>query len=312
MEGEDQKPIQSEGPKKGKLTLIIVIILVLVVAGLAGYFVFGAKSKVSRSNVPVADSGQETSTNSSKGGGAGTGGGGGGGRRSASTSTSTDIRWEMSSDGTYTPSGTPPTCPSPLVLEPPADLSKAISILYPGQYRGGNYKPHGGFRFPDGANDVLVTAPMDASVVNGGRYLVDGEIQYTFDFVNDCGIKYRLGHFRTLSPAFAALAEKLPEAKEMDSRTTKIEPPVKIKAGDPIATAVGLTSVGNAFFDFGVYDLRQTNEASKSAAFQSAHADDPDLAWHAVCWFDLLSPANEAIVRGLPATAPGSESDYCK
>lgn len=226
--------------------------------------------------------------------------------------TNTDVRWEMTANGSYQASGTAPECPSPLALESPTDLSKVVSILYPGQTRGDNYKPHGGFRFADGANGVEVKAPMDASVVDGGRYLVNGEIQYVFDFVNSCGIKYRLGHLRTLSETFTKITDQFSEAQEMDSRTTQINPPVKIKAGDIIATAVGLISEGNAFFDFGVYDLRQENEVSKNPSFQSEHADDKDQAWHAVCWFDLLSAGNEAKVRSLPATSPGSQSDYCK
>lgn len=276
--------------QKSKLWLFIVIIVGLVGLIAVGYFLFAGKSN------QVRDNSQSN----------------GGNKNSSKNSGNTDISWELTSEGSYRASSTPPTCPSPLVLESPTDLAKVVSILYPGQARGGNYKPHGGFRFTDGANEIEVTAPMDAAVVEGGRYLVNGEIQYVFDFVNSCGIKYRLGHLRTLSETFTKIADQFPQAQEMDSRTTQINPPVKIKAGDIIATAVGLISEGNAFFDFGVYDLRQTNEASKNPTFQTAHVDDQDQAWHALCWFDLLSAENEAKVRSLPATSPGSESDYCK
>lgn len=223
-----------------------------------------------------------------------------------------DVRWEATNDGGFQPSSQPPDCPSPLVLDTPTDLSKVVSILYPGQTRGGDYKLHGGFRFADGVNDVVVTAPMDATVVDASRYLVSGEVQYLFDFVNACGIQYRLGHLRTLATPFAALADQLPPAQEMDSRTTQVSSVVKVKKGDTVATAVGLLGSGNAFFDFGVFDLRQENAASKSPAFQAAHTNDRGQTWHAVCWFDLLSPENVAKVRSLPATSPGSQSDYCK
>lgn len=277
--------------KKNLLSIIIAILVIIL--GIGGYYFLNfKKNSQPKSDVPI----QENT----------------GAKRNVSTKDDIDVRWEMTADGSYQPSATPPDCSSPLVLESPTDLSKVISILYPGQSRGGNYKPHGGFRFTDGANEIEVTAPMDATVVDGGRYLVDGEVQYVFDFVNSCGIKYRLGHLRTLAPVFADLAEKLPAAQEMDSRTSQIEKQVKVKAGDTIATAVGLISTGNAFFDFGVYDLRQENEASKNPTFQAVHDDDRDQAWHAVCWFDLLSAENETKVRSLPATSPGSESDYCK
>lgn len=233
------------------------------------------------------------------------------GKPSKDNKNTTNIRWEMTNDGSYKASGTPPDCPNPLVLDAPTDLSKVVSILYPGQTRGGDYKPHGGLRFADGANEAIVTAPMDASVVGGSRYLESGEIQYLFDFVNSCGIKYRFDHLRVLSAPFAALAERFPEAKDDDSRTTLINPPVEIKAGDTVATTVGMINTGNAGFDFGVYDLRLFNEASKNSTFRDANADDQDQAWHALCWFDLFSAENEAIIRNLPATGDNSQSDYC-
>ncbi|MCL5410899.1 MAG: hypothetical protein M1324_03545 [Patescibacteria group bacterium] len=296
MEETDQKASQTAvRPQRGKLWLVIVIILVLAGVGIGGYFVFTGKSNKSKSNVPVTNSNSESNGSSNK----------------AASSSSSDVRWEMASDGSYQASSTPPACPSPLVLPLPADISKAVSVLYPGQYRGNDYKPHGGLRFNDGSNDQTVTAPMDATVVDGSRYLVNGEVQYLFDFINSCGIKYRLGHLRTLSSTFAALADKFPVAQEMDSRTTQINQSVKVKAGDTVATAVGLLGEGNAFFDYGVFDLRQANEVSKSAVYQAAHSNDKDLAWHGVCWLDLLSSENTAKVKSLPATSPGSQSDYC-
>jgi hypothetical protein len=221
------------------------------------------------------------------------------------------VLWQLTGEG-WKPMGTPPACPDPLGLAVPIKLADATSVLYPGQTRG-SYKPHGGFRFDNAqGNKAEVVAPLDAVIVNGGRYLVGGEIQYTFDFINSCGMMYRLGHLRELTPKLQALADKFPAAQEGDSRTTFVNPPVAIAKGEVLATKVGITSENNTFVDFGVYDLRKKNEASQNAAWAAQHKTD--LEQHAVCWFDLLSPADEATVRNLPAADPkaGKTSDYCK
>lgn len=211
--------------------------------------------------------------------------------------------------------GEVPDCPEPLRLESPTDISQATAILYPGQTRGGNYKPHGGFRF-DGLNNdqVSVIAPIDAYLVNGGRYLVDGEVQYTFDFIAPCGIMYRIGHLYTLTPSFQALAEGLTPAQEGQSQTQFIEPPVFVPAGTVISTAVGITAGNNTFFDFGVYDLRQKNSISENPAWTAQHTDDQQLAPYAICWFDLLPASDAERVWSLPPGDPtsGTKSDYCQ
>lgn len=215
--------------------------------------------------------------------------------------TSTTVRWNYTGS-TWEPSGKAPACPNPMTLNAPTDLTKVISILYPGQTRGGDYKAHGGFRFEnstDGA--VTVRAPYEAQIVKASRYIESGEVQYLFEFQNSCGVAYRFDHLKTLSPALQAVADKLPEAKVDDSRSTDINPPVAVATNETLATNVGF--VGNTSFDWGVYDLRTKNSGSQGSN---------ELANYGVCWFDWLSEANEAIVRGLPATADNKTSDYCK
>lgn len=227
---------------------------------------------------------------------------------------SNSVIWQLTQNG-WQPSGQIPQCESPLVIGTPVDLSIVTSILYPGQTRGGNYKPHGGFRFDNIHNNVVeVKAPMDAVVVQGARYLVDGEIQYTFDFITPCGIQYRLGHLRELSSKYQAIADKFPAALEGDSRTTQVNPQVSVIAGEQIATKIGITADGNTFVDFGVYDLRSKNLASQDPVWASNPVHDPQLAQRALCWLDLLGEQNSALVKSLPAGDPGSgkNSDYCK
>lgn len=232
------------------------------------------------------------------------------------------VRWESTADGEWMASSQPPACPEPFRLASPVDISQVTSVLYPGQERGGamnfatqggNYKPHGGFRFDNLPNNqVSVTVPISGYVFRGGRYKVNGEPQYTIEIIHPCGILVRLGHLRVLSPTFGSYIEQLPQAGEGDSRTHSIEGSPAVNSGDPVATAVGLA--GNTFFDLGVYDLRQPNQASQRAEFQSRHQDDKEISWYAICWFDMLPAEDAARVKSLPSadSASGKTSDYCQ
>lgn len=229
----------------------------------------------------------------------------------SSTSPSANVEWAFLGSS-WKAMGKAPDCPTPLVLESPVDLTKATAILYPGQERGGDYKAHGGFRFADGTNaDVTVTVPLDAQLVEASRYIEGGETQYMFEFVHPCGIAYRFDHLLTLSPTFQAVVETLPPAKVDDSRTTRLDP-TPVTVGESIATAVGVAVTGNTFVDFGVYDRRSKNVASRDPQWATSH--NPQLAHYGVCWFDLLSLTDEARVRSLPPAdgASGTTSDYCQ
>lgn len=245
-------------------------------------------------------------------------GGGPGGNTGASSSNESQGSWEYTgSDWTYMGGGTPPTCASKIISVAPTNTALATSILYPGQTRGGNYKPHGGFRFDNVRdNAVTVKVPFDATLLRGSRYLVNGETQYTFDFIAPCGIMFRLGHLLVLDSKYQAIADTFPAAQEGDSRTTNVNPPLSVKAGDVIATKVGVTKGGvNTFFDFGVYDLRTKNQASQDPAYTAnTTMHDAQLAQHAVCWFDWLPEPDATRVKNLPAGDPasGKTSDYCK
>jgi len=82
-------------------------------------------------------------------------------------------------------------------------------------------------------------------------------------------------------------------------------------SGEVIATAVGLSQDLNTFVDWGVYDLRSKNSASNDPSWVAAHPSQQEQ--NAVCWFDLLSPQDEALVRSLPPAdgVSGATSDYC-
>ncbi len=229
--------------------------------------------------------------------------------------TAEQISWEYISD-TWKPSGTPPVCPSPLLGVSPVDISKATAVLYPGQTRGNNYKAHGGFLFKNATNNNMpVLLSMHATVIDGSRYIQDGEVQYMFDFINSCGIRLRYDHLLTLSPTFQKIAETLPQPKVNDSQTTNIQNGQKFKAGQTIATAVGFPAPSlNVAMDFGVYDMRSPNEASKSSAYAAAHKSFAYADYYSICWLPNLPAADAKLALSLPGGdgVMGKTSDYCR
>lgn len=211
--------------------------------------------------------------------------------------------------------GVIPECDSPLTIPLPADLATATNILYPGQTRGGDYKPHGGIRYDKAKNnDMNVKLPIDAVLWRGSRYVESGEIQYMLDFIAPCGIMFRFDHLLTLTAEFQQLVNaQLPEATE-SSATTNFNPPIVYKKGTIIATAIGHKKPSlNASFDFGVYDLRQRNMISTNSTWAAKYSNKKETAYYAVCWLDLLPDAEKTKAKSLPgAGTEGKVSDYCK
>jgi hypothetical protein len=153
---------------------VVVAIFVLGVVGFAGWRVFGSDKKE-----PV----QSVNDGSSQ-------------RTSESAQTTTQaVTWQWDGSG-WKASATAPDCKDPLEFTQTAvDTARIESILYPGQIRGGNYKPHGGFRLKS-SNTADVKAITDGTVASGARYIEQGETQYMLTIVNDCGIAY-LRHWPT-------------------------------------------------------------------------------------------------------------------
>jgi hypothetical protein len=269
----------------------IVILLVVGVIGLVGWKVLGGDKKKN-------DFKTQTDTTTS------------GNNQPA-------FMWRQTADG-WQAQGKVPACPEQPMLQAPADLDTVTSVLYPGQVRGGtSYKPHGGLRFNNSTdNKITVTAPFDGYIVKAARNYAQGttEVQYDFDIMSNCGVMTRLGHLRELPQKLQQIVETLPAPSE-NSTIENVKQPVYVKRGEVLATKVGLLSENNTFFDWGVFDYRQENEASKSASYKTAHPQG-DLAWHAVCWLqgDWLPAADQAKLAALPAGDPtsGKMSDYCK
>lgn len=235
------------------------------------------------------------------------------------TPSNNNLGWTFTGES-WQASDTPPVCPEPVVLSAPVDVNLASGILYPGQVRGGDYKPHGGFRFDNHSNnEVDVYAPMDGKLFKTARHLEYGEIQYSLYFINNCGIMYKLDHLRELTTKFKELLDNIPMGGEGDSRTTEIRPAVFVAKGEHVATKIGFENFPggykdkNVFVDFGLYDLRKTNGVNYDSAFRTKHPNINEYGAYAVCWFDYLSNEDEAVIRSLPASGnEGEMSDYCK
>lgn len=214
------------------------------------------------------------------------------------------------------------TCPEPLLSYSPVDTSLMSIFLYPGQYRGTDYKAHGGFGLRQ--NQANIVLPLNAKLTAAAKYTEGGDTQYLLDFRNDCGIAVRFDHLYKLSPAMEKYLKKVPMATDGSTRTTPLSSDV-LPAGTPVATEVGLPSLGNKGFDFGLYDLRKTNEISKNPAWAAVEIHKNYWEQHAygVCWLSLLPAADaqrvaarEAILGKEPNPADRTKSeaaisDYC-
>jgi hypothetical protein len=283
--------------KKPSVIILAIVVLVALIGGVAWTF----SHKSTSTSVAETTPNPTLSSNSTS--------------TSTPTSTASASLASWSFNGTtWQATGTPPNCPAPLSVPTPIDINKATAILYPGQVRNGDYKPHGGFIFGTSKNsDITVTAPLDAVVYKGSRYIEQGEIQYFFVFITPCGLMYRFDHLLTLSPTFQALADTLPAAKVDDSSTTNFNPAPTVKAGDIIATAVGFTKTSNVSVDFGMYDIRHPNATSFFPEWQTAHPNQNEFGKYGICWITYLAGNDSVIAKALPGgdLKAGRTSDYC-
>lgn len=238
-----------------------------------------------------------------------------------SQSSNNQVTWNwMDNQNIWVVQGIPPACTFPII---PAgsllDFTKPVSLLQPGQIRGGSYKPHGGLRWSVYGSyiaDTKITVPFDGVVTDAWQYKTEGVYQFGVNIVHPCGFMLRLGHLHIASPQFATILDKLPPAVEMDSRENYINPPVTVKAGDLIATAVGIPPPASAdamgtFFDFGLLDLRSPNPVVPADFNSNAAAK---YAKYSLCWYqgNYLSENDKALAAKLPLSNGDSTSTYCK
>lgn len=212
-----------------------------------------------------------------------------------------------------------PTCPSPLLSMSPVDTRLATDFGYPGEYRGTDFKPHGGLRFDTSkSDDISVRLPLEARLTTISRNLAFGEVQHLLEFRNDCGIVVRFAHLYTLPPEFEAFFKDLPEPTE-DSSTTEVKSRL-FPAGTVVATAVGVPAENNIGFDFGVFDLRQQNAISQNPVWNSIpiHQQDWEQDAYGICWLDHIPKEDATRLRNLKQSdsvfidkTRVTISDYC-
>lgn len=202
----------------------------------------------------------------------------------------------------------------------PVDISLVSSLLYPGQIRGDDYKPHGGFRFDNREDgNIEVRAIMEGKVEKISRYETDWGEQKLLFYVNDCGIMVMHDHLVDVEPKLKDLYDSIPLGKVGDSRTTDVSGKnIRLGEGELIATSVGFENFPggynehNIFVDFGLYDLTNTNAVIYSDDFKSQHPNVEVYGTHALCWFDYLVDEDRDVVQNLVDSDPNFESDYCE
>lgn len=235
--------------------------------------------------------------------------------------------WGTWADG-WKKVGSPPPCPadlSTLFTRLPFDMDDVTSIVRPGYLNPhSGYKAHSHVRYSpsDADGRQVIYAPADGWLYSAARYreaYTPGNDQVILSFFTECGVMWGFDHLRDgqLSPAMAAAVANVP-VRDMDTRGTFITP-VRVKAGEVLATAVGATSCDvtrplcippggpNYFVDFGVYDPRQLNEAARSDPSFLADPNGGSYKGIGLCWIDLF-PASKAAIE---AKAEGT-SDYCE
>jgi len=236
----------------------------------------------------------------------------------ASTSNKTPVVWRF--DGKeWISQGSVPPCPSPLILTGELlDFSKVLSIVQPGQIRGGSYKPHAGLRwseFGGVVKGISIKAPFDGEVVAAAQYISEGNYQFTINIIHPCGIMLRLGHLLEPSDSIKKILSTIPPAIENDSRENFLSGTF-IKKDQLIASEVGMVppaspdSLGT-FMDLGIVDLRKKNPALDSSFKSNA---DVKYALYSVCWYEgnYFSDSDRARVLNLPFSNGDATSDYCK
>lgn len=226
-----------------------------------------------------------------------------------------DVTWHFNAkQAKWLPSGPPPACPANLLTRSPVDLTQATAVFYPGQYRGQAYDANGGFSFEDSAGAVKVYLPLNAKLARLSSYIENGDQQYSLFFIHPCGMAVKFDHLLKLTNKYQKIVERLRPSSTVNAGAVPVEPPVAAKAGELVATAVGLPSERSYSLDFGMYNLRQPNPISRNFKWELYHQVSKSTDWFGVCWLDMLPGSDSDKLAALLDSSfdPTAKSDYCQ
>ncbi len=238
----------------------------------------------------------------------------------APPTTISKVQWQYDfNNATWVSQGVVPKCPTPLISTSElTDFSKIVSIVQPGQSRGGSYKPHGGLRwstFGTYVKGVTITAPFDGEIVGAVHYTVSGIYQFGINIIHPCGVMLRMGHLQEPSEYMTVVLKGLPPAAENDSRESVLRG-VFIKKGQVIATEVGMPlpalpdSLGT-YIDLGILNLLTKNPALSASFVSNAEVK---YSLYSLCLYEgnYFSDVDKARLLSLPFANGDATSDYCK
>lgn len=194
----------------------------------------------------------------------------------------------------------------------PVEYTSIFSLSYPGIERDGSYITTSRLKLKSSTNEVKLYLPFKAQLVEGSRYLEQGETQYMLSFETVCKFRVTYDHLSVVALEFLDDISRLP----VQSSTTKSLVKISGKeydSGAVVATRAGFVVANNTFFDFGLYNDNSVNTISGDNAWSISPLHKSDNATHGICWVNYLSGADKANVETILQPDPITKTgDYCK
>ena len=154
--------------------------------------------------------------------------------------------------------------PQPIFTHEITDLSKIKRTERWGQVKSKHLKNHTFLFLKNKNKPIPVYAPVDSYLILQTRYRMQGlkEVQWRLIFQVGCEIVYRFDHLDTLSDKLLKHLGNIPVNEDQNAApNVLINPPIKIKAGELIASTQGTPQAGS--WDFGLSDVSKNNELPK-------------------------------------------------
>ena len=192
---------------------------------------------------------------------------------------------------------------------PVDDLSLLSDVEPPARLIGLVAEPLGVFRAPYWQNDLQVRLPIDATLVevykriaysnledrNPGHGL---EMQYGLIFETDCeGVWFKFGHLLELATDLVPYFDGVPTSEH--TTQTKVGP-LSMSEGNLVATKIGFSLDGNAFFSFGIHD----------DFGRVPTAQNPEQK-NVACYYDFFPAETAEVLRDMTSHRSPVEEGVC-